>query len=457
MEPIDRILKKNAADMSKASSPTSSSTDPDAEPCPICGGVGFVRQELALDHPDFGRLVLCSCRQTQASQTSQDRLLRLSNLQAYQAMTFDSFKAQGRLGLADEQIHSLQYAMNQSVHFSQTLRGWLLLMGSAIAHTAVANGVPTLFLTVPDLLDWLRFSYGSSEQGYEERFDEIRNIPLLVLDDLGTQNATAWAQEKLYQILNHRYIHEKLTVITTNQDLEEIDGRIRSRLQDPGLVTSVKILAPDFRTPMRDSIHPQLSSLHLHSGRTLGNFSLRENEKMSEAERQSLVKAFHAAQTFAEKLPGRWLVLSGTYGTGKTHLAAGIGNYRAARGDAVMFVVVPDLLDHLRATFSPVSPVSYDQLFENVLTARLLVLDDLGTQSATPWAREKLYQILNYRYNAELPTVITTAQRLEDIDPRIQSRMLDSRLCTVFALLSPPYRPGGRAAEAPARRTRKSG
>jgi DNA replication protein DnaC len=104
MEPIDRILKKSAADISKASSPTSSSTERGEPPCPICGGVGYVRQELPLDHPDFGRLVLCSCRQTQASQAGQDRLLRLSNLQAYQAMTFDTFKAQGRLGLADEQI-----------------------------------------------------------------------------------------------------------------------------------------------------------------------------------------------------------------------------------------------------------------------------------------------------------------------------------------------------------------
>ena len=41
---------------------------------------------------------------------------------------------------------------------------------------------------------------------------------------------------------------------------------------------------------------------------------------------------------------------------------------------------------------------------------RLLVLDDLGTESASPWAQEKLYQLFNYRYNARLPTVITTAQ-----------------------------------------------
>jgi DNA replication protein DnaC len=69
----------------------------------------------------------------------------------------------------------------------------------------------------------------------------------------------------------------------------------------------------------------------------------------------------------------------------------------------------------------------------------LLILDDLGTQSATPWAREKLYQIFNHRYTAQLPTVITTASRLDEIDPRIRSRMLDSRLCVFFGILAPAY------------------
>jgi DNA replication protein DnaC len=130
----------------------------------------------------------------------------------------------------------------------------------------------------------------------------------------------------------------------------------------------------------------------------------------------------------------------GTFGTGKTHLAAAIGNYRASEGDRPMFVVVPDLLDHLRATFSPTSPVSYDKLFEGVKSTRLLILDDLVTQSATPWAKEKLYQILNHRYAAEMATVITTSSSLEDIDPRIRSRMMDENLCVVHKILVPPYR-----------------
>ena len=57
-----------------------------------------------------------------------------------------------------------------------------------------------------------------------------------------------------------------------------------------------------------------------------------------------------------------------------------------------LFTFVPDLLDHLRATYSPNSPVQYDQLFEQVKSTPLLILDDLGAETSTPWAKEKLYQ-----------------------------------------------------------------
>ena len=105
-----------------------------------------------------------------------------------------------------------------------------------------------------------------------------------------------------------------------------------------------------------------------------------------------------------------------------------------------MFVVVPELLDHLRATFSPNSLTSYDNLFNKVRPSPLLILDDLGTESATPWAREKLYQIINYRYSAKLPTVFTTSMQYGEIDARIRSRMTDTRLCKTHAILAPSFR-----------------
>ena len=424
----------------------------DLEPvCPICGGVGWLRRDLPVGHPEFGQLTQCICKQNEINRTAQQRLYNASNLEAFNKMTFSSFSVQGRLGLGDEQIRSLQYALSQAQQFAAAPRGWLALMGTygcgkthlaaAIANACVEFGMTTLFLTVPDLMDWLRNSFDSTDTNFEQRFEEIRNVGLLVLDDLGAQNTTKWANEKLFQIIDHRYARKLPLVVTTNLTLEDLDDRIRSRLQDPDLCTRVRISAPDYRAPIKDSKDPLVYQLQLLSDRSFGNFSLREPERLEAEAQLNLESVFRAAQEYAEN-PQGWLVLTGTYGCGKTHLAAAVGNYRKGMGDEPIFVVVPDLLDHLRATFSPSSNTSYDSMFNRVKSAPILIMDDLGTQSATPWAREKLYQIFNERYNAKLPTVITMSSNLADLDARIRSRMLDSRICTIYEIIAPSYRGG---------------
>ena len=441
------------------SSQTSSKTDQNSESyagdptCEICSGVGYLRRDLPVGHPEFGQIQICTCRAGQLKQQARDDLYKLSYLEELSHLTFDNFEPRGQIGLGPAQAESLERAFNHAHQFAGNLEGWLLLQGhygcgkthlaAAVANFVVDIGIPTLFLTVPDLLDSLRFSYNNPKSSFEERFEDIRRCPLLIMDDFGTENATPWAQEKLFQILNYRYINNLPLLITTNLSLNQLEGRIRSRLQDPELVTRVHILAPDYRRPMDDTGHSDLSSLGTLTERTFGNFSLRENENLEGEERKKLESAFKAAQKYAEK-PSGWLVLQGDYACGKTHLAAAIANYRSGEGVPPLFIMVPDLLDHLRSTFSPESTVSYDRRFDEVKTTPLLVLDDLGTQSMTPWVKEKLYQLFNFRYNAGLPTVITTADTLSEIDPRIRSRILDRRICRIYAITAPPYRGGAR-------------
>ena len=406
-----------------------------------------------MGHPDFGKIQVCPCRSGQLKQQVRDQLYQLSNLEELAHLTFDNFNPRGRIGVGPAQANSLEGAYNHAQQFARRLEGWLLLQGrygcgkthlaAAVANFVVDIGVPTLFLTVPDLLDSLRFSYNNPESTFEQRFEDIRRSPLLILDDFGTENATSWAQEKLFQILNYRYINNLPLLVTTNLTLDQMEGRIRSRLQDPELVTQVRILAPDYRRPMDDTGHSELSTLSLLGERTFGSFSLREGENLEREDLKKLKSAFQAARKFAEN-PRGWLVLQGGYASGKTHLAAAIANYRAGEGVPPLFIMVPDLLDHLRSTFNPESTVSYDRRFDEVKTSPLLVLDDLGTQSMTPWVKEKLYQLFNYRYIAALPTVITTADTLSEIDPRIRSRMLDRRICRIHAITVPPYRGGPR-------------
>ena len=106
-----------------------------------------------------------------------------------------------------------------------------------------------------------------------------------------------------------------------------------------------------------------------------------------------------------------------------------------------MFIQVADLLDYLRSTYAPSTNTTYDELFDKIRNIPLLVLDDYGERTATPWSREKLYQIINHRYNARLPTVITTSLSLrkieKEIDRRISSRMADPTVSTSYAITAP--------------------
>jgi DNA replication protein DnaC len=420
--------------------------------CPICGGQGFVVLDLPVGHPDFGRAQPCRCRQADIALRRQVELTKVSNLSQMRDMSFETFRPDG-VGLNEEQRQNLRRAFDKARLFAARPEGWLLFTGTygcgkthlavAIAHEVLRRGQSALFVVTPDLLDHLRAAFGpSSETSFDERFETVRQTPLLILDDFGSQSATPWAKEKLFQLLNYRYTAHLPTVITTNLRLSEIEPRLRSRLADPDLSTVIPMTAPDFRSS-GDSSGQELSTLALHKDQTFESFNLRREELPPEAAK-SLAEAKAHAELFTANAQG-WLVLTGPYGCGKTHLAAAIANRRLQeQHERTMFVVTPDLLDYLRAAFSPNSAAPLDIRFEEVRRAPLLILDDLGTESATPWAREKLFQLLNYRYAARLPTVITSSTPVEELDPRLASRMLDTSRCTIVSILAPSYR-GGKA------------
>ncbi|MGI6368027.1 MAG: ATP-binding protein [Anaerolineae bacterium] len=436
------------------------SDDPNQLPstpvCEVCGGVGYVRVQVPVGHPLFGKAVPCVCKRQELRERRLARLREDSNLAHLRNMRFDTFTISP--DVSTEVFTSLHEALSQAAKFAASPQGWLLFTGdygsgkthlaAAIANERIEQGQSALFVVVPDLLDYLRSAYApNSPSTYNERFEQIRSIPLLILDDLGTQNSTPWAAEKLYQILNYRYNAELPTVITTNQNLTDMEPRLASRLRDRRLVTEIPIYATDARTLGNESF----GSLKDYGNYNFDSFSLREGE-LERSEAQALAHTVQLLRAWAED-PSKWILLRGSYGVGKTHLAAAAANRIATKGMSVLLVVVADLLDHLRATYHPNSPVSYDQRFNEVRRARVLVLDDLGAQNATPWAEEKLFQILNHRYVSRLATIFTVStDGWENLDPRLRSRMMDADVCTIIDINTPTYR-GAVAPKAPPRRT----
>lgn len=112
-------------------------------------------------------------------------------------------------------------------------------------------------------------------------------------------------------------------------------------------------------------------------------------------------------------------VLTGDFGTGKTHLAVA-ALLRFGRGQ---FWKVPELLDQIRQRAYGDNGVGALEAMQPVKAeAGVLVLDDMGTENATDWAAEVLYRILDYRYEAKLPTIITSNVTFGKLDGRLVSR-----------------------------------
>jgi len=454
--------------------------------CPHCAGAGYVRQNVPLEDPRFGRLEPCICRSADIAKGARQRLFEISHLDRLSHLTFENFEMRGNKNakfITPQDAHSLQEAKEAADAFAHKPDGWLLFEGgygcgkthlaAAIANYAVSMGIPTLFITVPDLLDNLRFAYGDPETTFEARFEEVRNAALLVLDDFGTQNATGWAQEKLFQIMNYRYINKLPTVITTNLTLDEIESRIRSRLQDEEFVKHVRITAPDYRRPTETSnpgasilSQPEIMEMTFRSFQTredeigkivpiktiveaqdrFGNKYKEESIKKVEITQhdiKTLGEAFHAAVSFAEQ-PKGWLAFLGQSYCGKTHLAAAIGNYRTALGGQAMMLEISNLLDYLRETFNEKSDVSFHRRLHEIRITPLLILDDLKASSRnTAWSEDKLHNILNYRYNNHLPTVLTSTLDPDSffLDyPSLWNKLLDATKSQVCVIDMPPYR-----------------
>lgn len=395
-----------------------------------------MRKAVRLGHPDFGRAFPCACVADEREEERQARLLRYSGLGALSRLTFDNLSPRGRSPSPRHQ-EAFERAVKASVEFADRPQGWLVLTGpsgcgkthlaAAVAGRCIGHGQAALFMVVPDLLDHLRAAYQpGSEVGYDELFEMVRNAPVLVLDDLGVQSATPWAEEKLFQLINHRYSAQAPTVITTNLDPAAFGHRLQTRLTDPAL-SQVLTLEPGAGVGEDDA-----DALGLPLLRAMTFKSFDANIPAQDARELRDLQAIHReAMKYADN-PAGWLVIAGPTGKGKTRIAAAIGNFCRDAGRDVVFVVVPDLLDKLRAAYDPQNPASFDQLFKRVRTAGVLVLDDLGAQSGTPWAEEKLFQLINYRYNACLPTVFTTNATKRDLESRVLTRLLDPQISTIM-------------------------
>jgi DNA replication protein DnaC len=158
---------------------------------------------------------------------------------------------------------------------------------------------------------------------------------------------------------------------------------------------------------------------------------------------QSLAAAYLMARNFVDGYPvtteGRGLLLTGSVGVGKTHLAVGIVQALIfEKGVRAFFCDYRELLKRIQESYNPQVASTELQILSPVFEAEVLILDELGAQKPTDWVWDTVALILNTRYNDKRTTLITTnypnaaaalareaskAHREETLGDRIGERM----------------------------------
>lgn len=164
------------------------------------------------------------------------------------------------------------------------------------------------------------------------------------------------------------------------------------------------------------------------------DFDNLHDPKPSEAILEA-IKGYASEIAVQHNASGRGLYLWGPNGTGKTHLAAAV----AKRVQEALFVNTLHLFDELKESYKTNEVC---RIFESARYVHLLVLDDLGSERPTGWVQERLYALINTRWDEMLPTVYTSnhsPKELEDIiGTRSSSRVLGS--CLTIHIDGPDHR-----------------
>lgn len=173
----------------------------------------------------------------------------------------------------------------------------------------------------------------------------------------------------------------------------------------------------------------------------------------------ALVQARNFVRAYPLETDGRGLLLVGSIGVGKTHLAVGMLRAMIERGARGVFVDYRDLLKQVQNSYNRNVAITELEVLGPIFEAEVLVLDELGASKPTDWVWDTVAHILNTRYNDRRTTVITTnyanlppgggelngpraAMREETLGDRIGERMRSrlQEMCVPVEMLGEDFR-----------------
>lgn len=223
--------------------------------CCRCHDSGFVRVAVPVGHPDFGKPLSCPAHVESRQRDDTATFYEVARIpKRFRGVSFTDFDRNPDAAAFDACRHYIASWPPDKPFL--TLESARKGNGKTMLAVCVARGayerhrVNARFWTAVDLLERYRLSY-RAEQGDDGGLsrieDELRRVPLLIIDDLGAEKGTDWTRERLFSLINARYGELSPTVVTTNVDLGQADERIASRLLDARTGAVITLAGPDRR------------------------------------------------------------------------------------------------------------------------------------------------------------------------------------------------------------------
>jgi DNA replication protein DnaC len=219
--------------------------------CTECGAI-LKEKQLSIPNMNWNTTIfpICKCeseklkREEEEEKEKQrkirlDRLFKQSRLgERFKTATFDKFKVVEANRAVFDKMQD--YAENFNQHKTESIflhshpGTGKTFLASCVANKLMSNGRSVIFLCVPDLLSQIRATYNkaNAEHTEERLMSGLSECELLILDDIGAEKHTSaedWANEKLFQIINNRYLNNKAIIFTTNLNANELHQKLSAR------------------------------------------------------------------------------------------------------------------------------------------------------------------------------------------------------------------------------------